>query len=408
MEKDEKNLLEASAILFFLNISASALNYLCQLVTARVLSVESYGTVNTIFAFMTIIAVPGTALTMVVTKYYASEGNNHSYGYLRKQIKIVWLMTIVVFTLLLGLKPYLREILDIEDTFVLMVTVLLAAIGFFQPLYAGVLSGNKRFVLVGVYSLFIPVYKLIAIVASRFVSNVDKERLYYLLVFMLVGTVITALYGNAKAKTIIKKTQDDIYIGKIYTKADFNTLIMNLSLMLYMNIDLLSVRYYGSERESGLYSAVLLFGRIIYYFATTLGTILLPTVADKNITEQQTRKTLNKTMIIMIVFSVILMLPINIWKGQLINILYGDNYISAEKYVIYVSFISVALSLYTIMINYMVGIGKTKKATLIMLMVDFLLVLCVFLIKNLLIILTLIAIIGTIGVIAIYCLTKRG
>ena len=72
MEKKDTQLLRASTILFVLNITASALNYLCQLVLARVLSVESYGTVNTIFSFMMIVAVPGTTLTMVVAKYYAS------------------------------------------------------------------------------------------------------------------------------------------------------------------------------------------------------------------------------------------------------------------------------------------------------------------------------------------------
>lgn len=65
------DLIGESTVLFMLNMLASILNYVCQLLMAQVLSVESFGTVNTIFSFMLIVSVPGTALTMTASKYYA-------------------------------------------------------------------------------------------------------------------------------------------------------------------------------------------------------------------------------------------------------------------------------------------------------------------------------------------------
>ena len=43
------SVLRESTILFALNMLASVLNYVCQLLIARVLSVDCFGTINTIF-----------------------------------------------------------------------------------------------------------------------------------------------------------------------------------------------------------------------------------------------------------------------------------------------------------------------------------------------------------------------
>ncbi len=409
MNVKSSKFLEAGTWLFFLNISASALNYLCQLVMARVLSVGSYGTINTIFSFMMIVAVPGTTLTMIVARYYASnDASNNERGYLKKQLLVVSTLTIIAFVILFALNGVMKNLLAIDDRFVLIIAFILAALGYFQPLYSGVFSGKKCFILVGIYSLMIPVYKLIAVGGAFLYSENDKSRLHVLLVIMVVGVLGTALIGQIKTNSLVGKiSKNDVYNKNLYTIDDFNTLILNMSLMLYMNIDLLAVRYYGDEKESGLYSAVLLFGRIIYYFATTLGTVLLPSVAEKSLTENERKSTLNKALLLMVLFAILCMIPLNLWKSFFIQLLYGQDYLLASKYMIFVSIISFALSVYTIMVNYVVGIGRTKAVTVIMVVVDILLLSVLVFMKNIISILTAIGIIGVVGTVIIYSLSMK-
>lgn len=402
MENKKEKLFQASTILFILNVLASALNYLCQLVLARVLSVESYGTINIIFSFMMIVAVPGTTLTMVVAKYFAEDNAKKSL-YLRRQIRVVLFLTMIVFVILLVGQSVFEKILSISDEVILLLTFTLAALGYFQPLYSGVFSGSKLFVLVGLYSLCIPLYKLMAVGGAYVYSVDDKVRLYVVLIIMVLGALATALYGHIKSKRILKAEKNNFFEtkDKLYSLEDVNTLILNISLMLYMNIDLLAVRYYGSETDSGLYSSVLLFGRIIYYFATTLGTVLLPSVASES--DQNHRMgILNKVLILMIGFGLLCMIPINMFKEFFIRLLYGVDYLPAAKYVIYVSVISLALSIYTIMVNYVVGIGRTKVATIIMIIVDIVLVSAVLVMYKINRILLVIGMIGVVGAMVIY------
>lgn len=408
MRKDESKLLKTTTVLFGLNILASALNYICQLVMARVLSVESYGTVNTIFSFMLIIAVPGTTLTMIVAKYYASD--NRLFGnrfFLKKQIMNVIILTGAISVILLILSGYLSRILSISDKYVLIFAILLASFGFFQPLYSGVFSGNRCYILVGIYSLFIPLYKIIAIIIAYVYTLNDILRLYVVLTLMFIGVVITAVYGHIKSYSLLHKEETNIHSdGTLYSRDDLHTLFLNLSIMLYMNIDVLVVRYYGNETESGLYGAALLFGRIIYYFATTMGTILLPSVANVSSTNAEKMKIFNKAIILMILFAGSCMIPINLMKTVLIGILYGENYTNATKYVFVVSLISLSLSIYTIMVNYVVGVGRTKKPTIIMLGVDIVLIIAANIVSDLNMLLYIIATIGLLGSIFIYMLER--
>lgn len=407
-ETKKDNFLRASTILFFLNISASALNYLCQLLMARLLSVESYGTINTIFSFMMIVAVPGTTLTMVVAKHYASYDGTNDRVYLRRQLKVVIVLTLISLCILVAVKPLLAKFLDIDDIVVLAFMFLLASLGFFQPLYSGVFSGCKKFILVGIYSMIIPIYKIVAIGVANFNTDKDKQRLYITLFVMLIGTVITALLGHYLATKILKRTSDSAKkLGKLYSKNDIQVLVLNISLMLYMNVDLLSVRYYGNTRESGLYSAVLLFGRIIYYFATTLGTVLLPSVADNELSAKQRMKTLNKSLILMIAFTCLCMIPINAFKDFFIRILYGKDYFDARDYVFIVTAISLALSICTILVNYVVGVGKTQKAMFVMLLVDGVIMLFFMVLKDVMHILKGIATVGLVGAIVMYFLIYK-
>ena len=108
----------------------------------------------------------------------------------------------------------------------------------------------------------------------------------------------------------------------------------------------------------------------------------------------------------MIAFAAVSMIPINLFKNFFIEILYGVEYLQASKYVIYVSIISLSLSLYTIMVNYVVGVGKTKKPVVVLLIVDLLLAISVFLLHDITLILFTISAIGILGAGAIYVIAN--
>lgn len=411
MKLSKNRILGSGAVLFVLNMLASVLNYICQLAMARVLSVESFGTVNIIFSFLLVIGVPGTTLTMVAAKYYAEleidAEQELRVGFIVKVIRYISILAVMVFIVcIIFIKP-ISNILSIKNIYVLLYAFILGALSFYQPLYSGVFSGNSCFVLVGIYSLCIPIYKIVSVIAAAFYTNDDLLRLYVVLFVMVLGTILTALAGNWQAAKIVGRfsVKKKVVFRIQYNLNDINTLVMNVCLVIYMNIDLLVVRYFGDDKESGLYSSVLLFGRVIYYFSTTLGTILLPmAVASKNKKSQQI-KLLNRTIGIMIIFILLCNVPFNVLGKIFIQFLYGNHYLEAQKYVKYISLISAALSINSILVNYLVGIGKTRFVTVFMLIINSVIGILISLNSNIEIILMGIGVSGLAGAILIYAVT---
>lgn len=406
LRKDD--MLQESAVLFILNMLASVLNYACQLFMAQVLSVESFGTVNTVFSFMLIVGVPGTTLTMIVSKYYAQLrqdcNRDEKIGFIVRIIGLVSYAALALFALCVAIMRPLSQLLSIEDMAVLFFMFALGAMGFYQPLYSGVFAGNKRFVLVGLYALAIPIYKIVSIIAAKWMFVDDVQRLYTILVVMIGGTVFTALLGHYGAVRILGKfslIERSQYRMKL-TADDINTLVLNVCLMIYMNIDLFAVRYHVGEGESGLYSSALLFGRVIYYFATTLGTILLPLVAADEAGKAQQKKLFHKTMGLLLLFMAGCIVFFNVGGGFLIRLLYGSGYAEAQQYVKYVSLISAALSICTVLVNYLVGVGRTKFATYSMAAINMLIFVMLIFVSNIKAVLTGIGVIGMAGAAVIY------
>ena len=58
--------------LLLLSSSASVINYIFQIVVGRLLSVEEYGIVNTIFSLISVLCIPGMFISVIVVRECAS------------------------------------------------------------------------------------------------------------------------------------------------------------------------------------------------------------------------------------------------------------------------------------------------------------------------------------------------
>lgn len=408
MKKTFSSLLSNSAILFFLNIFASALNYICQIIMARELCVDDFGTISVVFSFLLISSVPGSTIMMLVAKHYATENakRDGALAFFCEVVKKVFFVTLFLLILFLILFEPIRILLKIQSVEIVVLMIILSAFSLFQPLFSGVISGYKSFIILGVYSLLIPFYKLFGIFFSCFFTN-SSDRTVTILFTMVIGTILTAFIGYLLSKKLIGSTYKQTNIAKIrFKKNIIDVLITNILLMIYMNIDLIFIRISSSSIESGYYSSAVLFGRIIYYLSTSIATIVLPMSAEGR-EKKASIKILNKALLILLVFSIICLIPVNIFGDEITCFVFGIDYLGASKYLIYISFISVALSIITILSNYLIGKGKEVIVNISMTLGLFIILLC----SNRMAIfdlLTVIAVVGFVIFVSCYLLFVLG
>lgn len=401
MKYTEQNLISDTSILLLLNLFASGLNYVYQILIANVLTVESFGTVNTIFSVMLVAAVPGTTITMLAARHLAIFKEKGAYQmsrvFVRNLTMGVSILGVCVFVMGFLFREILGSFLKINDTIILLITAVICALGYYHPLYSGCMSGLKKFIPLGIYALLIPMYKFIGLIGATRLQD-EHYRLILCLAVIVPGSIITAVLGfiYIKKSLVGKDSCDELAVEMPQKEQWINSFVINICLTLYMNIDILAVRHIGGTEMSGLYSAVTLFGRIIYYGATSIGTVLLPMVATKD--SKESFDLLKKVLFVVSGISIAGLLVLNLAKNLLINLIYGSNYIGAAEYVIYVSVIAFAIGILTIMVNFFVGIDYVKFPTKLMVVLTVIIIVAVLFIKNVSVTLLTIGVSGVVSI----------
>ncbi len=363
--ESKKTILSDATILLVLNIIASGLNYLYQILAAKQLGVASFGIINGVFSFTTIVAVPGTTLTMVMARRIAlfseTEKSNIISSFIKQMTRIVVFLSFAVCIVEVVLYRQLKSFLKLQNSIQVILVILICFLVIFHPYYSGCMSGFKNFWILGCYGLMIPAYKLFGlIVASRIGHNL---RLEVCLASIVLGSAITLVVGQLFIK---KRTDSKSKANKdvIEYKELITSLFINMGLIAFMNADILAVRYNGDDVTTGLYSAATLFGRIVYYIAVSAGTVLIPYVAG--VKKEKANKMLCYVLAVVMGITVFLAIMMNVFGIIGIRVIYGQGYAEASEFLPYVAIISIAMAAISILANYAVGIGKTTGTAYVM------------------------------------------
>ena len=354
--KKKESLAKNSAILFVLTTLGSVLNYGSQLLMGRFFSITNYGIINTIFSLILIVSVLGNTSSMLLSKTIAEDLKNaREISY--KILKIVNISCIVLAIVFCFMIPILKNIIT-NNYIVIVLTILCLITSIYPIVFQGVLGGLQKFIKLGMYTLIIPVTKLLGLIFISFLSLNGEYELYIILSSIILGNILSIIIGVI----LIQKLDDDEESVDIFSiwKSYKLVLYANVYLMVLMNIDILYLSTFESKRITGLYSSVLMFGKMVYYCVTAIVTVMLPMISKNKKDKSYVNNILSNTIIFTIIFSILLLIPVNIFGQFFIKIIYGIKYLEAVKYLKYSSLISVSYSINLILLNYLVGVNKIE------------------------------------------------
>jgi len=365
MYKSPKSVFSSASMLLILNVLASGLNYLYQVMASKEFGVADFGVINAVFSFITVVGVPGSMLTMVISREIAicrASAQNDCIKYLIRCMTIVaCVLSACTGVLLVLFHDYVYGFLSLQNSTQYFLLVLICMLVLFHPLYSGCMGGYQNFLILGLYALMIPGYKIVGLfVAELCVANMHVE---ISLVAILCGSLLTLVVGDVYVRVKSRKYKCKRY-NRINIKELWDTFAINLGLMLYLNADILAVRRYGGDDVTGLYSAASLFGRMTYYVAASVGTVLIPKVAG--VKKDSTKNLFKISFGLVIIIALMFGLCINILGKRIVLMVYGNEYSGAELFLPYVVLISVAMAGMAVVANYVVGIGKTGIISRIM------------------------------------------
>lgn len=351
-------------ISFIFSIASSLLNYIFQMVIAKMLTVEEFGAYNSISAFSTNLAIVFTPLSIMTCQLTANWGNNLKHNrIIYRQILLIGLEGAFILGILgIFMYPYMEGKFGISSFFSLeSILVMTGLSGIYNILYSFV-QGRKKFVIYGIIGTSLIIIKIIISV-----MNIQlKQGILGVVEAMLFSYLIMCIFsGIYMKKSINAETQTETEIPKLsfqdIVKMYGFTFLTQIIASFYINGgDIILIEAFFSSKEVGLYSSATLIGKVGLYVISIISVVLLPTVAEKKSKGENTMKTLCSCLAISVILGIAYAIFLRIVGKNIIPMLFGEKYEEAFHILPYVMFYTIPLGLLNIVHSYFLGTGKVK------------------------------------------------
>lgn len=336
---------------------ANVINYVYHLIMGRLMGPEDYGTLASLYSVLYIVSVIPTSTSVAIVKFISSQKSTKEINILYSNIRKIYFKIALILSLVLGLlTPLIASFLNINDYFsVLMISAVL-----FLSLNTLVNQASLQGML-----------NFIGLVGPNIVSASIKFLLGVLLVyigFSVVGAMFAVVLGVGLAyflsSYLAKKRFKIIKNGK-YDIKDFYqysqpVLFQALSFTSLFTTDVLLVKHFLSPFDAGLYAALSILGKIIYFAAQPLTQVMFPIISGKKTKGEKYDHFFYLSFAATITLSVFVVLFYYFFPKLAIGIPYGQKYLSASSELVWMGiFVSVYSASY-LLVNFMLSLNKTK------------------------------------------------
>ena len=352
-------------ITFCMLMLANVLGVVFQIAEGRIINDPvQYADLNSLLSFQSILALPMTAITMIVSRYvaqYSIESKGVISGFISWIYKPVIVISLLISILGMLFSTLIGSYLNIDVSVYVIETVISAGIGILYAISMGGLQGMQLFFLYGLLGLVGPISKIIAVMLCVFFEN----KIGVTLLIMIAGNVATVIIGYLMLRKQLIGTDKCKWTGDCIELARFSldAFLLNVAMTIVSNLDLFLIKHYFNE-TAGYYSTALVLGKIVTYFTAAIVVVLFPlAVVNKN-DIGRARKIFHKSVLYCTILSVACVIALN-FKGQcLIELLFGNAYIKAVELVLPVSVMVLPTAFLSVMMNFSLAQNRTRFITL--------------------------------------------
>jgi len=340
-----QSLAKNSSIVFAGSMVGNVIAYLYHLFLGRILGPSSYGELAALLSFLYILNAPTTVLQTILTKFFSILKARNSIG----QAKYLWitvtkkllLYEAIGMVIILPTLPYLASFLHLHSWLYLLYLYLIFATTILAFVNISTLQGFQKFVATSTVPNIGGFLRLVlGILAAPFgvgpilISNVGSNILGY----FSYGPVLL---------TLLKTKSERIIMTELRVKEfSVQALVAVLGITAIFSQDVLLVKHFFSAYEAGIYSALSVLGKIIFFASYSIGIVFYPVVSER--TEQGVKSgrvvALGLSAVTLISFGITALFFI--FPSFVVQALYGRSYVDAAvllgQFGVFMSFFSLS------------------------------------------------------------------
>lgn len=341
-----QKIISGSFVMVVGSFLGSLTNYLFHLVTARGLGPNGYGVLDSLISIMYQISIPLVTLSLVIVKYVSSfKGQNRQeeiaslfWKINRKLFSFVPLM--IIFFLILT--PLVTNFLHLPSPFLFIIIALSFILGIFITIGRSFLQGlvlfekltfvgiSEGLIKVGLTILFLSLgWKLFGVALAFLLPGIFS--------FSLILYFLRSLWLKKKDIVIPEKKEMYAFLLPVF--------FTNLGLTSLITTDIILARHFLASQQAGLYAALSTLGKIIYFAAAPIASVIFPLVSQAHSARENVRRIVFLGLLMTVAIIGGCFLIFGFFPSLMIMTLFGKDYLALSPFLVY---FGVGIAFYTL------------------------------------------------------------
>ncbi|PIS08819.1 hypothetical protein COT75_05060 [Candidatus Beckwithbacteria bacterium CG10_big_fil_rev_8_21_14_0_10_34_10] len=361
----KNQIFRGSFIVLTANIIASFGTYLFHLITGRLLNLSQYGLLQSLIALSYFTGVFVNSFSFVVINRTAGLKGNQ----LKKEIfdleKISLKLSLGFWLVFLLLFPLIKKLLHLQSFtpyFVFMIPVLFI---FPYAHYLSLLRSQLKFISFSLLGILISFSKtilawLFIFLGWQLMGALQANNLSIIL-STLLGWILIKKYWP---RTIKIKASFSEKIEKQANLFQFSilSLMTNLFLTSLYSTDVVLTRFFFSSDAAGLYAAVSVLGKIIFFAATSILLVAYPLFVKYKNNLAKLKLSFRLSVLFISFISLGGILVYKFFPQFIVKLLYGQKYLGASSYLFSFSVFIILYAFLNLFIQFLLALEKKQAA----------------------------------------------
>jgi O-antigen/teichoic acid export membrane protein len=346
---------------FIGSIGASVIHFLFNLYMVKHLSDVDYGILGSVGSYIALPALVASAIVPVVITFAASSfasGDLHIVRSLFIKInKYVVIVGLPLFILLLFITPNLSAFFHISNATIFILADIIILFNLLGVINTAFLNAKLAFKLIACYQISVAVIKLV--LGILFVGlgwditgAILAICIAFLIPYVLTFIPLNFVFGKEDRKAMIR--------GRDLLTYGIPSGLSLLSLNMFITTDILLVKHFYSPQQAGLYAAISLVGKIVFFISSPIASVMFPLVVQKHTKNENYFSIFNLALSFVLLSSAALTGFYFLFPGFVVSFVTKNTYLGAVPYIgLYGIYISI-FCLLTILTNFFLSIKQVK------------------------------------------------
>lgn len=298
-------------IVFFASNLSNVFNLLFTIYVINRLEPEEYGLFNSLLSLFMIASQPlgifSVGVTRFVSIFHSLEQHGKIRYFLKNLSRQVFFISVVFMLILLVFSPTIANYLHNSSVHLVALILLAVFISYLSAVPSAALQGFQQFLLISYNILATGAGKLLLVmilmhlgfrIMAPLQAFIFSGFISLLLSVVFLFAVLRRIAGKHKLKAAdedVSVSFADVYIYLI------PVCLFTFGFQLLNNIDVILVRHFFSELDTGFYSIAQMYGKIVFYFVSPIAFVMFPKIIGAHARKEDTFLVLQKCLLVVVI-----------------------------------------------------------------------------------------------------------